>query len=93
MIFVGIAIFTVFTAPIPPVNWDGKCHGLPSDWPQAWCDDYVKRGDERKEYQYMGEYRSLESCHNASHRFSYAPKARETVADYVETLCVPKNPP
>ena len=50
----------------------------------------VKQEDERKEYQYMGEFRSLDDCQLGSRKVIYAPKENERIADFVETLCVPK---
>ena len=69
---------------------EGQCAQESSN---GLCADYatmVKQEDERKEYQYMGEFRSLDDCQLGSRKVIYAPKENERIADFVETLCVPK---
>ena len=80
MTFVGIVIFTVYTT-----SWHmyGRCR---TDSTEGLCADYApmaKQEDERKEYRYMGEFRSLDDCQLGSRKVIYAPKENERIADFV----------
>lgn len=91
MIFIGIAIFTVYTMQTFYVG------GCDPHWStDVICADVAKTENRefgRKEPIYIGEFKSIESCQEASRARQYLPKAGERVEAWSEVLCLPKGAP
>ncbi|MDP9089173.1 MAG: hypothetical protein M3O26_10600 [Pseudomonadota bacterium] len=91
MIFIGIAIFTVYTMQTVYV---GACE--PRFSTNVICADIARQVHSEigeKLPVYVGEFGSIESCQKGTGAEKYQPKAVERVDALVEVICVPNGAP